>query len=153
MNNAHLHLLVNHLPFLALVIGSVVVLAGFLLKNRDVRLTGLGIFIFGSLTSIPAFYTGEGAEDIVENLPGISEASIHDHEELAELFLNLMLVLGIFSIITFIIEVKKIRYSNLFMVVCLLIAVASGILAGYVGNTGGKIIHSEITSTVRFIEN
>lgn len=150
MNNAHYHLIVNHLPLLGLLIGLFVLLTGFLLKNRDVRLTGLGILIFGSLTSPLAFYTGEGAEDIVENLSGISELLIHEHEEFAEVFLNLMLVLGGFSLIAFITEIKNLKYSKPLMIFCLLLAMAGGVLGGFVGTSGGDIRHSEIKSTAVF---
>lgn len=150
MNDAHFHLIANHFPLLALVIGSLVLLAGLLLKNRDVRLTGLGILIFGSFTSPLAFYSGEGAEDIVEKLPGISEALIHDHEEFAEVFLNLTLVLGFFSLIAFIAEFKNFKYSKPLMMFCLLLAIADGVLGGFVGTSGGDIRHSEITSTAVF---
>ncbi len=68
------------------MIGFLVLLAGFILKKPQIKNTALGIFIFSGLTTITAFLTGEGAEEIVENLPGISETLIHKHEEICRAF-------------------------------------------------------------------
>ena len=72
MNDTHYHLIVNHLPIVGLLIGILVLIAGLVFNKTEVKLTALGILIFSAITSIAAFYTGEGAEDILENLEGIS---------------------------------------------------------------------------------
>ncbi len=144
MNGAHYHLIVNHLPIVGVVIGILILIAGLWLKNREVKLTALGVFIFASLASIAAFYTGDGAEDVVENIAGISESLIHEHEELAESFLTLTLILGGIALLAFIAEIKKSKFAKYLIWLVFLIAVADGILAKYVGTSGGEIRHSEI---------
>ncbi|HSQ45288.1 MAG TPA: hypothetical protein VLM44_00050, partial [Lutibacter sp.] len=94
MNEAHFHLVVNHLPIVGILIGILVLLSGFLLKKSEVKITALGIFVFSALASIAAFYSGEGAEEIVERIPGISKTLINQHEESAELFFTVILILG-----------------------------------------------------------
>jgi glucan phosphoethanolaminetransferase (alkaline phosphatase superfamily) len=144
MNDAHFHLAINHLPIVGLLIGILTLLTGLILKKEDVKLTALGIFIFSAITSIVAFYTGEGAEEVVENIAGVSETLIHTHEEYAESFFTLTLILGGLSLISFVVEVKKLKLSKYLMLVCLFLAIADGILAKYVGTSGGEIRHSEI---------
>ncbi|MEQ8245757.1 hypothetical protein [Fulvivirga sp.] len=144
MNDAHFHLAINHLPIVGLLIGILTLLTGLILKKEDVKLTALGIFIFSAITSIVAFYTGEGAEEVVENIAGVSETLIHAHEEYAESFFTLTLILGGLSLISFVVEVKKLKLSKYLMLVCLFLAIADGILAKYVGTSGGEIRHSEI---------
>src|SRR5690606_6461797 len=100
MNDVHLHLVLNHFPVIGLVIGLLVLLFGFLLRKDQIRATALGIFIFSALMAIAANYTGEVAEEIVEKLPGINEQYIETHEDAAEVFLLMMLVLGGVSIVT-----------------------------------------------------
>lgn len=151
MNNAHFHLIVNHLPIVGLLIGTLVLLTGLVVKKTDVKLTALGVFVFSALTSIIAFYTGEGAEEVIENMAGISETLIHTHEEYAESFFSLTLILGGISFITFIAEAKKHHLSKYLIVLCLLVAIADGILAKYVGTSGGEIRHSEIRSDAKMI--
>src|SRR5690606_23190697 len=94
MNDVHFHLVVTHLPIVGVLIGFLILLTGYFSKSPQVKITALGIFVFSALAAIVAFYTGEGAEDIVEKLPGVSETLIHNHEELAELFYTMMLILG-----------------------------------------------------------
>ena len=82
MNDVHLHLVATHLPIVGVLIGFLVLLTGYFTKSPQVKATALGIFLFSALAGIVAFYTGEGAEDIVEKLPGVSETLIHNHEVL-----------------------------------------------------------------------
>lgn len=151
MNNAHFHLAINHLPIVGLLIGILTLLTGLILKKADVKLTALGIFIFSAITAIVAFNTGEGAEEVVEDMEGISETLIHAHEEYAESFLTLTLILGALSLINFIVEVKKLKLSKYLMLTCFFLAIADGILATYVGISGGEIRHSEVRSDVKMI--
>ncbi len=151
MNDAHYHLIVNHLPIVGLLIGILVLIAGLVFNKAEVKLTALGIFIFSAITSIAAFYTGEGAEEVVENLEGISETLIHTHEEYAETFYTLSLILGGLSLLTFILELKKMKFTKYLMILCLLIALVDGVLATYVGSSGGEIRHSEIRNDAKMI--
>ena len=151
MNNAHLHLLVNHLPIVGILIATLILIAGFVLKKTAVKLTALGVFVFSAIASIIAFYTGEGAEEIVENISGISETLIHTHEEYAESFFTLTLILGGIALIGFITELKKFKYAKYFMYLTLLLALADVVLSKYVGTSGGEIRHSEIRSTSKMI--
>lgn len=151
MNDAHIHLVVNHLPIVGLLIGILVLSVGFLIKKLEVKLTGLGVFIFSALTSIVAFYTGEGAEEVIENMPGISETLIHRHEEHAETFFIAVLILGAISLITFILTLVKSKFSNLLMILCLVLALGSLVLAKNVGTSGGEIRHPEIRSDIKMI--
>ena len=151
MNDAHYHLIVNHLPIVGLLIGILVLIAGLVFNKTEVKLTALGIFIFSAITSIAAFYTGEGAEEVVENLEGISETLIHTHEEYAETFYTLTLILGGLSLLTFILELKKMKFTKYLMIICLLIALVDGVLATYVGSSGGEIRHSEIRNDAKVI--
>ena len=152
MNDAHFHLVINHLPIVGVLIGFLVLLAGFIMKNPHVKNTALGIFIFSALTTIVAFFTGEGAEEIVENLHGISETLIHQHEEYAELFLAIMLILGGISLITLFLQFKKLPFSKYGFLLILLLSTVSIGIAKYVGTSGGEITHIEIRSDANIIQ-
>lgn len=152
MNEAHFHLIVNHLPIVGLLIGLLVLVTGFILKKSEIKVTALGIFIFSALASVAAFYSGEGAEEIVEKVPGISETLINQHEESAELFFTAILILGVFSLITLILEIKKSKFSNYGFVLVFLVTLASGVLAKNVGTSGGEIRHTEIRNDSNLIQ-
>lgn len=147
MNGAHLHLVVNHLPIVGVIIGTLVLLTGFVLRKKQVKETALGIFIFASITAIVAFLTGEEAEETVEHVSGISETLIHIHEEFAETFLILSIILGVISLITLFLSIKNIKYAKFGFVFSLLLALALVFVGKLVGTSGGEIRHSEIRST------
>jgi hypothetical protein len=72
-NGAQLHLLTNHLPVVGSLFATLVLLSGLLFKNSSVRRTGLALLAFAALTTLPAYYSGEPAEEKIEDLPGVSE--------------------------------------------------------------------------------
>ncbi len=144
MNDVHFHLVVTHLPIVGLLIGFLVLLTGYITKSPQVKATALGIFIFSALAAIAAFYTGEAAEDIVENLPGVSETLIHTHEEQAELFYTMMLVLGGVSLVTMFIHYKKFAFAKYGFIAVLLLSISNIVISKYVGTSGGEITHVEI---------
>lgn len=144
MNQAHYHLVVNHLPIVGLLIGTITLIISILLKKSQVKLTALAILIFSALSSIAAFYTGEGAEEIAEEISTVSETIIHQHEENAELFCTLILIVGGLSVISFIAELKKSKYSHYLILIVLALAISSGYLAINTANSGGEIRHTEI---------
>lgn len=151
MNEAHFHLVVNHLPIVGILIGLLVLVMGFILKKTEVKVTALGIFVFSALASIAAFYSGEGAEEIVEKI-GISETLINQHEESAELFFTIILILGAVSLVTMFLEIKKLKLSKFGFILVFLIALAAGVLAKNVGTTGGEIRHTEIRNDFNLIQ-
>jgi len=152
MNNAHFHLVVNHLPIVGVLIGFLVLLAGLILKKPQIKNTALGILIFSALAAVVAFLTGEGAEEIVENLPGISETLIHKHEEYAELFLTIMLILAGVSLITLFFQYKKLSFYKYGFIAVLLLSVTAIVISKYVGTSGGEITHIEIRSDTNTIQ-
>ena len=144
MNQAHIHLLVNHFPIIGVILGIVILIAGFILKNTAVKKTALAIFFLSAISSVPAFFSGEGAEEAIETLPGVSENYIEAHEEIAAIFIWIIGSLGIISLITFLLDHFKIKYSGLFYGLTLLIAIVSTVFAAKAGSTGGEIRHPEI---------
>ncbi len=147
MNDAHLHLVINHFPIVGITIGLLVLIAGYMMNNSQVKATSLGIFIFSALAAIAANYTGEGAEEIVEKISGISESLIHDHEEYAEQFLTSILILGGAALITLLLQIKKYGIATYAYILVIVLVIFSLFSAYYVGVSGGEIRHTEIRET------
>ena len=99
MNGAHWHLVVNHLPIIFPIVGVIVMITGLISKSEAVKRTAFMIFILGALASIAAMTTGEGAEEIVEKINGVTENYIESHEETAETFALLSYILGSISLL------------------------------------------------------
>lgn len=144
MNEAHFHLVVNHLPIIFPIIGVIVMITGLIFKSDAVKRTAFLIFIIGSLTSIAAMTSGEGAEDIVEKINGVTENYIERHEESAELFSILTYILGGLSLFGLWASVKQKTFSNISNIAILIFAIVVIYFGKETGTTGGEIRHTEI---------
>ena len=84
MNDAHLHMVVNHFPIIGSIFGLGILIISIILKNKTVQNVSYGLFIISAVFGAVSMATGEGAEEIVENLPNITHQIVHEHEEMAE---------------------------------------------------------------------
>jgi uncharacterized membrane protein len=146
MNEAHFHLVVNHLPIIFPLVGIIIMLTGQFAKSEAVKRTAYMIFALGALATIAAMTSGEGAEEIVEKIGGISEDYIKTHEESAEVFALLAYILGGVSLLGLWISFKQKVFSGIFSICVLLFAVIIMYFAKQTGTTGGEIRHTEIRS-------
>ena len=144
MNDAHWHLLLNHLPIIFPVIGLLIMFGGFIFKSEIVKRTSYAIFILVAILTVPVFATGEGAEETVENLKGIDEKFIKIHEEVAETFAFLSYILGAISLIGFWANFKKKSFSNIISSLTIIFSLVVLYFAKHAGTTGGEIRHTEI---------
>jgi len=144
MNQAHFHLILNHFPIIGLITGTLVILVGLLAKKSMVTQTGLFIVLGAALLGIPTFLTGEGAEEIVEKLGSESDRLIHEHEELAELFIWVLAITGVFALFNLYSYWKHKSWATKFSWLVLGASLVSGFIAQQVGSSGGEIRHTEI---------
>jgi uncharacterized membrane protein len=144
MTDAHYHLVFNHLPIIVPIVGLFVLFAGFIFKSEHAKRTAFGIFIFGAVMTIPAFKSGEEAEEVVEHIAGIEHKLIHAHEELAETFAILSYLLGGLALAAFWASVKGKKFATLLTYVLALFAIVTIYFAQQTGTTGGEIRHTEI---------
>lgn len=144
MNQAHLHMVVNHFPIIGIIIGVIVLGVGILSKSVISKRIGGLILIGSSLFTFPSFETGEGAEEIVEHIQGVSENLIEKHEEFAEQFMGFVWGIILIGILALLSEWKMKRFTNWLYITLFVIASFSVYFAKQVGTSGGEIRHSEI---------
>lgn len=145
MNGAHLHLIVNHFP----VVGSV--LAVLLLAVAVVRWDPtyarriVYLVVLLALAGIVVYLTGEGAEEVAEDLPGVTESLIEEHEEaalVATILLGLVGAVAAGALFRFRRAGREITRG--FVIVLLGLMLIPTIAMAWVSNLGGEIRHSEI---------
>ena len=66
------------------VLGLGVLIIGFLLKNSTIINTAYGLLIVSEIYAAISMTTGDGAEEMVEDMPSVGKKIIHEHEEIAE---------------------------------------------------------------------
>jgi hypothetical protein len=144
MHNAHWHLLFNHMPIMGCFFGFLVLIAGIMLKNEIVRKVAYSLLILSSLLTLPAFFTGESAEEAIEHLPGVSHHLIHEHEEAAEAVLWLAEILGLLAAYVFYLEHTRHKMAGLLRLVLVVFNLGTFAAMAKTGNSGGEIRHPEI---------
>ena len=153
MNTAHIHLLIIHLPIVGAFIGLLILAFAYLKKDANVKTAAYLVFVVCAIGACIAYATGEGAEEVVENLPGVVEAAIETHEDAAMYSLVSMIALGVMSIIGII----QIRWNaskfNFIHSLILALSLLSMATIAYTGNLGGKIRHTEIANASAALPN
>ena len=144
MNDAHLHLLVNHFPIIGTIFGLGILITGILLKNNSVKNIAYILFIVAAIFAAFSMGTGEGAEELVEDFPSIGKQIIHEHEEIAEKFAIIMYLTGFLGLLSFYTSIKKHKLAKTFSFITLALALLAAVFAKSVGTTGGEIRHTEI---------
>lgn len=156
MNEAHLHLLINHFPIIGLIIGTFTLLAGILLSSSAIRKVAFCIILFSSILAIPSNKTGDGAEEVVEHLSGITREThrlIHEHEEKAETFMLFAFGLIILSALSLFMEWKKRKVQKYISILTFIVSMMACYMASQVGTSGGEISHPEIRKNFKGSEN
>jgi uncharacterized membrane protein len=144
MNDAHLHMVVNHFPITGTILGLGILIGGLIFKNNSIKNTAYCLFIVAALFSFASMNTGEGAEEIAEKLPDVTDQIIHEHEEAAEKLALVLYFLGAISIVGLYLNVKQNAKANIVSFVALVVAAVGVFLAQQTGTTGGEIRHTEI---------
>ncbi|MEO8255001.1 MAG: hypothetical protein ABI554_11505 [Flavobacterium sp.] len=144
MNDAHLHMIVNHFPIIGTIFGFGLLVVGLVLKNKTLQNTSYVLFIIAAIFGALSMGTGEGAEELVEDMPNIGKHIIHEHEELAEKLAILLYVLGTLSLAGLYLNFKNHTKAKWLSFLILAIAAAGLFLGQKVGTSGGEIRHTEI---------
>jgi len=147
MNEAHIHLLINHLPIICSMLGAFVLIHGLWTKSNSTKSAAYNIFIISSIGAVIAYATGEGAEESVENIQGVLDSTIEQHEEFALYALIALIILGVASILGLIFIIKKLPLANSFSIFILFISLISFGLNSRTGYLGGQIRHTELNSS------
>lgn len=144
MNSAHLHLMLNHAPLFALAAGFVLLAWGVVRNNYEVRLIARVAFVLAALAAVAVYFTGKAAEDVVENLPGVLERAIEQHEDAGTAALAAIAATGIFAALGLALHragdtLRRVNLAALFA----MSLIAFGFTA-WAANAGGAIRHPEI---------
>lgn len=148
MNDAHLHMIVNHFPIIGTILGLGILISGMFLKNKTVKNTAYSLFIVGAIFAFASMATGEGAEEMVENMPSVGRKIIHEHEDMAEKLAIVLYLLGLIAIAGFYLNIKNYAKACLVSYIAATVAIIGVLLAVQTGTTGGEVRHTEIREKI-----
>jgi uncharacterized membrane protein len=136
--------MLNHIPVLGIAFGLALVSLALLRKSEELKRISLGFLIVIALLAIPAYLTGEPAEELVEDLPGVSKSSIEQHEEAAEVAFAGVLSVGAAALGGLIFFQRRKVVPNWLSVIVLVLSLIVFALMARTANLGGFIRHAEI---------
>ena len=145
MNAAQIHLALTHLPVVTALLAAATLAIGAVARNAATRRFGLALLIVAGLTAIPTQRSGEGAEEIVGDRPGVSEAMIERHEDAAGVALALTVLGGAIAAGTLAAgRLGRQRAAQGLFALALALSFADTAALAWVAHLGGEIRHDEI---------
>ena len=144
MNEAHLHLLVNHLPVIGTLFSIALLAWALIRRSPELTRVALGFFVLAAITGLVAYLTGEPAEHLVEEMAGISEPALEEHEETALLATILLGAYGVFALGALVYFRGRRALSRGFATIALLLSLVPMGMMAYTAYLGGEVRHPEI---------
>jgi uncharacterized membrane protein len=144
MNQAHWHLLFNHVPIFGALAGVLLLAAGLLKRQDAVLRAGLWALVLAVVVGLPAQLTGPGAAQVVKDMPRVSQALIQNHAQAARLGYYVLAATATLALLCVAqlgqghARARQLAWGTL------LGAVLSFGLLARAGNLGGQISHPEI---------
>jgi len=148
MSWAHIHLALNHVPVIGILLAVLLLGIALLRQKYELQRTSYWLIAGLALLALLVYLTGEPAEELVEGLPGYSEALVEHHEEVALIATIGMAVAGLAAAVALVRGRRQVTPgASTYPWVVLLLAVGVAGLMLWTANLGGQIRHSEIRST------
>jgi hypothetical protein len=164
MDLAYLHIVTNHIPIIGVPFALILLLLGIWSRSDVLKAAAFLTFAVLGIATLGVFLLGQGGEDFVEELAGVSHDAIEDHEKMGLVSLIAVSITAIVSLFGLIFykgwsvlkrrksdkllngetdENAKPFFPNWIVFAVLFLAVLSAGILGYTGKLGGKIRHTE----------
>jgi uncharacterized membrane protein len=143
MNQTHIHLLITHLPIIGAMLGALVLKHGIWRKSNSTLIAAYNVLILSAIGAGIAYITGEGAEEAVEHLQGISEHVIEAHAESAVLSIIALAIVGALAILGIYLTQANSRFTRRVALYTLAASLVAFALVARTGYLGGQIRHAD----------
>ncbi|BAU54282.1 hypothetical protein [Mucilaginibacter gotjawali] len=144
MSETHIHLLITHLPIFGSILGAFVLIHGIWNKSNATLVAAYNVLIVSAIGAGIAYATGEGAEEAVEHIQGVSKNVVEEHAESALISLIALIVVGCISLIGLFVTLKQSSLIRPFSIAILFASLIAFGLVARTGYLGGQIRHTEI---------
>jgi len=152
LNLAHLHLLLNHVPTIGSVAALGLFVIAFIRRDEGLKLVGLEVLFLIALLSFPAFFTGIAAFSKLRGQPGVSEAAIRLHEDVAIYGFTWMEIAGFIGWVALWQARRRGRAARGLVTTTFVLLIVAFAVMARAANLGGDIRHPEIGSAAVTID-
>lgn len=146
MDPAHLHLMVNHVPILGAILSlPLIAIAAWRRTEKGPTLAYATLLTIAAVGGVIALRSGEPAEERVEDMPGVSEHWIEEHEERAETATVLAVITAVGALGALAYGWKRDEGTPAVLTGAVFVgALATSAAMGWTGLAGGQIHHPEL---------
>jgi hypothetical protein len=144
LSQAHLHLMLNHVPVVGAAVVLLFMVVGLLRKSRDLTITAmiLGVLVAASAPIVKE--TGEGAEHQVEKSAWFNDSLLEEHEERADKATIVLILSGVIGAVgVFLSRGGRPEKPVISYAFTAFLAAATGLMA-WTALAGGAIRHDEL---------
>lgn len=143
MDAHHLHLILNHFPLVLLLAAVPILVVGYLRKHLVLEGTAHLLLVVAALFALGAYFTGEGAEHVVEDAVAGAGPYMHNHEEAAVYALGWSLLSGALAAVRWVLRRSRLSRTVVWYVLLVSLAFNATSMA-VTGYLGGQIRHTEL---------
>lgn len=145
LSAAQIHLALNHLPVVAVLLAAAALVLGAITRRANLRNAGCVLLVVASVAALPAYLSGEGAEESVEHRPGVAKSLIERHESAAAQALGVTLAAGLLAAAALLaVRLRREQAIRVLFALTVVGALASTAAMGRAAHVGGQIRHDEI---------
>lgn len=148
MNPIHIHLILNHLPIVAMLLAALLLSASCFVRSRGFHIAAVSVALFAGITAIPAYLSGESAEESLETtqVGESAEQFVEAHEEAAAFALGGGIASALVAGLSLFLAASNNpnRIGGLAKAGAAVVSLAAVLLLVQAGATGGKIAHPEL---------
>lgn len=144
------HVVLNHVPVTGLLVSAIVLLTGFVLRQRNICLLGLALVAGTAGATVVVMPAGEEAYPAVyETLGGPAREMLDQHADLAGKWGNFLIINAIMAALAFALAGVRPGTTTIASGLVALTTIASLGSAFVIAESGGKIRRPEFASFVR----
>ena len=136
--------MLNHLPVVGALFSLLLLGWSLIRRSTEILKLALGVALLAGLSSVPAYLTGEPAEEVIEHMAGVDEAYIEGHESMGKFALWCGVALGIVAATALAAGTRNPRWLPAGTAITLLASALVFDVMGYTAHLGGQIRHPEI---------
>jgi uncharacterized membrane protein len=143
VNAAYIHLTLNHFPPMVAISALLILVIGALWRSEPFIRAGFVLIAFAGLMAVPTFLSGDGAADIVKNMPGVNRQAISPHDESANVTVTILVISGVVALACLWIYRRR-ELPRWSITLVLILSLVSSAAATYTSMLGGRIHHPEV---------
>jgi hypothetical protein len=147
-NLPHLHLLLNHVPTVGATVALGLLIVAFIRRDEPLKLVGLEVLFAIALLTLPAYMTGVAAFQKLRNQPGISDAAIRLHQDVALYGFTWMEFAGFIGWVALWQARRRGRAAAGMVIAATVLTTVALVVMAQAANLGGDIRHPEIRAAV-----